>query len=206
MSRLTAFFSRIPPYFLWFILAIPSFGMVYSALGADSSRVYHQLLHTSGEFAARFLIISMIATPLTLLFKGWRGPRWLVKNRRYFGVAAFCYTALHTLFYVLSEPLEKMLAEATKLDIWTGWVAFVIFIPLAATSFDFAVRKMGAQWKTLQRWVYAAAVLTLVHWAALHGWPDPIPALVQFSPLIALSTYRLWWIYLRKRPSREAAA
>ena len=146
MSRLTAFFSRIPPYFLWFILAIPSFGMAYSSLGADSSHVYHQLLHPSGEFAARFLIISMIATPLTLLFKGWRGPRWLVKNRRYFGVAAFCYAAMHTLFYVLSEPLEKMLAEATKLDILTGWVALVIFIPLAATSFDFAVSHPGRKY------------------------------------------------------------
>lgn len=206
MPRLTAFFSRISPYFLWFILAIPSFGMVYSALGAENTRVYHQLLHPSGEFAARFLIISMIATPLTLLFKGWRGPRWLVKNRRYFGVAAFCYAALHTLFYVLSEPLQKMLADATKLDIWTGWVAFAIFIPLAATSFDYAVRKMGTKWKSLQRWVYAAAVLTLVHWAALHGWKNPMPAFVQFSPLVALSIYRLWWIYLRKRPNQVTAA
>lgn len=205
MPRLTSLFSRTSPYFLWLILAIPSFGMVYSATSADSSKVFHQLLHPSGEFAARFLIISMIATPLALLFKGWRGPRWLVKNRRYFGVAAFCYAALHTLFYVLSTSVEKMFAEATNLDIWTGWVAFAIFIPLAATSFDYAVRKMGTKWKSIQRWVYAAAVLTLVHWAALHGWKNPMPALVQFSPLIALTLYRLWWVYLRKRPTRAAA-
>lgn len=205
MTRLNSFFDRTSPYLLWFLLGLPAYGIVYQALDAESTRVYHKLLHPTGEFAARFLIISMIATPLTYLLKGWRGPRWLVKNRRYFGVAAFCYAALHTLFYVMSEPLQKILSEATNLDIWTGWVAFAIFIPLAATSFDYAVRRMGTKWKALQRWVYVAAVMTLVHWAALHGWRNPMPALVQFSPLIALTLYRLWWVYLRKRPVRQHA-
>lgn len=202
---MTRFFTALSPYLLWAILALPGVGIVSTALGADSTRVYHQLLHPTGEFAARFMIISMIATPLAMLLKGWRGPRWLVRNRRYFGVAAFCYAVLHTLFYVMSEPLQRILAEATDLEIWTGWVAFAIFIPLAATSFDAAVRKMGTAWKALQRWVYAAAVLTLVHWAALHDWGGTGPALVHFTPLIGLSAYRLWYWYLRKRPDTPAA-
>lgn len=198
--------SRFSPYLLWVILALPAFGMVNSIVTAESDRVYHFLLHPTGEFAARFLIISMIATPLMMLFKGWRGPRWLVKNRRYFGVAAFAYALLHTILYIYVEPLDRIIAEATNLDIWTAWLAFAIFIPLAATSMDYAVRKMGTKWKSLQRWVYAAAVLTLVHWAALHNWANPIPALVQFAPLVLLSLYRIWYVYFRKRPARPATA
>lgn len=201
MTRISAFFDKTSPYLLWLILSLPGLGIVINSLGAESTRVYHQLLHPTGEFAARFLIISMIATPLSMWLKGWRGPRWLVRNRRYFGVAAFCYAFLHTLFYLLSEPLTRILAEATELEIWTGWAAFAIFIPLAATSFDYAVRKMGTKWKSLQRWVYAAAVLTLVHWAALHNWGGLGPAVVHFAPLIGLTIYRLWWLYLRKRPA-----
>jgi sulfoxide reductase heme-binding subunit YedZ len=63
---------------------------------------------------------------------------------------------------------------------------------------------LGTWWKPLQRWAYAAAVLTLLHWASLHGWRNPGPALVQFAPLAALSLYRIWWVWLRPRPMRAA--
>jgi len=197
-------FSRVSPFLLWFILSVPALGIGIEALGAESDRVYHELLHPTGEFAARFMIISMIATPLMLLLKGWRGPRWLVRNRRYFGVAAFGYAALHTAFYLMSEPWSRVIAELTAFEIWTGWLAFAIFLPLAATSMDYAVRKLGTAWKPLQRWVYGAAVLTLLHWASLHDWRSPGAALVHFAPLAALTLYRLWWIYLRPRPMLTA--
>ncbi len=196
--------SRLSPYLLWLILALPSVGIAYEAATADSARVYHALLHPTGEFAARFLIIGMMATPLMLLFKGWRGPRWLVRNRRYFGVAAFCYAALHTGFYLLSEPLSRVLSEATEFDIWTGWVAFAIFVPLAMTSTDAMMRALGVWWKPLQRWTYGAAVLTLLHWASLHDWRSPEAAMIHFGPLAALTAYRIWWNWLRPRPTRTA--
>ena len=164
----------------------------------------HYLLHPTGETSARLLIISMMATPLMMLLKGRWGSRWLVRNRRYLGVAAFAYAALHTMFYLMSEPLARVLAEATDLEIWTGWVAFAVFIPLASTSFDYAVRRMGTAWKSLQRWVYAAAVLTLIHWASLHGWRSPEAAIVHFAPLAALTLYRVWWVYLRPRTPAAA--
>jgi len=87
---------------------------------------------------------------------------------------------------------------------WTGWAAFAIFIPLAATSMDYAVRKLGLWWKPLQKWTYASAVLVLLHWASLHGWNEPMGAVVNFAPLIVLTGYRLWWTYLRQRPLRMA--
>ncbi|MFZ7091131.1 sulfite oxidase heme-binding subunit YedZ [Primorskyibacter sp. 2E233] len=198
--------SRFNPYLLWAVLALPPALWSYEAMTADNARIIHILVHPTGEWAARLLIITMMATPLMMLFKGWRGPQWLKKNRRYFGVAAFGYAALHTLFYVMDKgSLDSVIGEIDRFYIWTGWVAFAIFVPLAVTSMDYFVRIMGPRWKTLQRWTYGAAVLTLLHWASLHNWGHPLGALIQFSPLIALETYRIWY-WTNKRRMRRAAA
>ena len=66
------------------------------------------------------------------------------------GVAAFVYALLHTLFYLVDmETLRNVLAELSALGIWTGWVAFFVFIPLAATSNSFSTRRLGPRWQTL---------------------------------------------------------
>ncbi len=191
--------TRFSPYWLWALLALPAMGMISPFFDAET-RALRGVIHGSGEFAARFMIISMMATPLLMLTKGSRFARWLRANRRYFGVAAFGYAALHTLAYVLAEgTVDRVLAEATEFDMLTGWLAFFIFIPLAATSMDYAVRRLGTWWKPIQRWTYGAAVLTLLHWASLHNWGSWPPAAVHFAPLAALTLYRLWWLYLRPR-------
>lgn len=194
------FMNVISPYWLWVLLALPAVGFTASLIGNSDPKVFEELLHPTGEFSARFMIIAMLASPLTLVFKGWRGPQWLKKNRRYFGVAAFGYAALHTVFYLVdAATLAKVLEDLPRLYIWTGWIAFLIFIPLAVTSMDYFVRRMGRHWKQLQRWTYAAAVLTLLHWAALHDWNGIGPALVHFVPLGLLEAYRVWYWTLRKR-------
>ena len=182
----------ISSYILWVVLALPliPIGSIFTSGMPDAA---HVALHPTGEFAARFMIIAMMATPLTMLLPGWRGPRWLVRNRGYIGVAAFGYALFHTVLYVVdASTLDRVLTEASRFDIWTGWLAFLIFIPLAATSMDAAIRALGRRWKSLQRWVYAAAVLTLLHWAALHDWGGVAPAVVHFAPLALLSVYRVW--------------
>lgn len=179
-------------YILWLALSLPviPISSIFTSGMPDAAKI---ALHPTGEFAARFMIIAMMATPLKMLLPDWRGPRWLVRNRRYFGVAAFAYAFAHTLFYIVDlNSLSNILSQASRLEIWTGWMAFVIFIPLAATSMDAAVRAMGRRWKMLQRWIYAAAVLTLLHWASLHDWGGIGPALVHFAPLTVLSIYRVW--------------
>jgi len=197
--------ARFSPYWLWLVLALPALGMAYELATSVDPKVYRSLVHPTGEFSARFLIITLMATPLMMLLRGWRGPRWLLRNRRYFGVASFAYAAAHTLFYVLNTAsMDKLLSDLTRFDIAAGWLAFLIFLPLAATSYDGAVRWMGPRWKMLQRATYAAAVLTLLHWAALHNWAHPVPALIQFAPLAALSAWRLWWNFLRPRPGLPA--
>ncbi|MFN4155903.1 MAG: sulfite oxidase heme-binding subunit YedZ [Paracoccaceae bacterium] len=196
--------SRLSPYWLWVLLSVPALGMTSVFLG-DDARAFHGLLHPTGEFAARFMIIAMLVTPLMYLTKGASWARWLKTNRRYFGVAAFSYAALHTYVYLVDKAdIGRILTEAVRFDIATGWVAMLIFIPLAATSMDPAVRALGRWWKPLQRLTYAAAVLTLLHWASLHDWNGWAPALVHFTPLAVLSLYRLWWLYLRPRPGAMA--
>ena len=196
-------FQRISPYWLWLLLSLPALGFLAAISGSDDPKIYHELLHPTGEFSARFMIIAMLASPLVLLLKGWRGPLWLKKNRRYFGVAAFGYAALHTVFYLIDEgSTARVLADVPKFYIWTGWIAFLIFVPLAVTSMDYFVRSMGRSWKTLQRGTYFAAVFTLIHWASLHDWGGIGGALVHFGPLAVLEGYRVWYWYLRPRNAK----
>jgi sulfoxide reductase heme-binding subunit YedZ len=197
MSALKTFFNS--PYTFWAILTLPAIPLALGLTSNDPEAV-HQLLHPTGEFAARFMIIAMMITPLMMLFKGWRGPRWLMKRRRYLGVAAFIYAAAHTILYLVDEGAVAFTgSEISQFYIWTGWLAFLIFVPLAFTSTDGWVRKLGTRWKTLQRFTYGAAVLTLFHWAALHEWGGIGAALVHFVPLGALEAYRVSYNIKRRR-------
>lgn len=195
------------PAVFWVLLCLPAVPMLNSLLTSDNPRIIHILVHPTGEFAARFLIIAMMITPLTLLLPGWRGPRWLLRRRRYLGVAAFGYAAAHTAFYLVDKGwLAAGATELAKTYIWTGWLAFLIFAPLAVTSTDGWIKALGPQrWKTVQRTVYGAAVLTLIHWASLHGWRSWAPAAIHFGPLILLEAYRLHWNLARRRRAIPAA-
>ena len=134
---------------------------------------------------------ALAATPLRVLWPQARWTAWLIRSRRALGVMAFVYAALHTVFYVVDmETLANMLAELGALGIWTGWLALVIFIPLAATSNDFALRRLGSRWRWLHRLVYCAAVATLVHWIYVHN--NVVAAWVHFLPLIMLEVIRVW--------------
>lgn len=182
-------------FFLWAVLALPSLPMigalVSGATGPDGSPATEFLLHPTGEFSARFLIITMMLTPLRMLFPSSGFLRWMTKRRRYFGVAAFLYAALHTVLYVIDMgSLRAILGEFTAFGIWTGWLAMLIFVPLALTSTDKAVRRLGPTWKILQRTVYVAAIATLLHWIFVHN--NLGPALVHFLPLAGLEAYRVW--------------
>lgn len=186
-------------YAFWALLSLPAIPML-AGLNSGGSDAVHSLLHPTGEFAARFMIVAMMITPLAMLFKNRQWPRWLLRRRRYLGVAAFSYAALHTALYLIDTGLIAFsFAEFSNLYIWTGWIAFLIFLPLAITSTDGWVRKLGKNWKTLQRFIYAAAVLALVHWAALHEWGGIGPALVHFGPLAALETYRITKNFRRRK-------
>jgi sulfoxide reductase heme-binding subunit YedZ len=209
------------PWTFWVLLCLPALPMIAALAGlggyeprgagqaarfaSETARLMHVLVHPTGEWAARFLIVSLACTPLVMLRPQARFPRWLLARRRYLGVAAFAYAAAHTVFYLIDRGAVAVEAqELARTLIWSGWLAFLIFVPLAATSFDGAVHAMGPGWKWVQRWVYAAALLTFLHWLVIrHG---PVPALVHFAPLAALEGYRIWWNWLRPKPDQAARA
>ncbi len=192
--------------FFWAVLALPAIPMALALLGeapGDGRTTAESLLHPTGEFAARFMIIAMAITPLRLMFPRARWPMWLMRRRRHLGVAAFFYALAHTILYIVDMgTLDAILSEMPALGIWTGWVAFAIFVPLAITSNDAAQRYLATAWKKLQRWIYPAAVLTLVHWIFVHN--NLGPALVHFVPLALLETYRIRkTMMIRNQPAAE---
>lgn len=100
MSAMKAFLNS--PCTFWALLSLPALPMIFG-LGSGDPKAVSALLHPTGEFAARFMIVSMMITPLMMLFKGASWPRWLMKRRRYLGVAAFGYALAHTVLYLVEE-------------------------------------------------------------------------------------------------------
>ena len=183
----------------WLLLAIPALLMLRRYASGDL--IAMDMLHPTGEWAARLMIFAMVLSPLVSLL----GPRpwlnWLVQRRRALGVAAFVYSVLHLLFYVIDMGnLDDILAEFWALGIWTGWAAMLLFVPLALTSNDASMRRLKAGWKQLQRLVYPAAVLVLVHWIFIHN--NLVPALVHFVPLVLLVAARF---FLSPKPQPKGA-
>ena len=176
-------------YFLWAVLALPFAGLINAFRAGDL--FYGEIIHASGEMAARLLLLSLAITPLRLFFSESNWPNWLLHRRRYFGVASAAYAGLHTLVY-LDRKIGSglLLQEAAEFSMWTGWLAMVIFVPLAMTSNDAAVRRLKRTWKKLHRWVYLAALLTFTHWISVAF--DFVPGLVHFSILLVLEAYRIW--------------
>jgi methionine sulfoxide reductase heme-binding subunit len=175
----------------WVLLSIPAMVMLRGYFSDDV--IAMDMLHPTGEWSARLMIFAMILSPLLSLI----GPRpwlnWLVRRRRALGVAAFAYAVLHLVFYLIDMGnLDDILAEFWALGIWTGWAAMLLFVPLAFTSNDASVRALKASWKRLQRLVYPAALLVLVHWIFIHN--NLGPALVHFIPLAALVAARYFLV------------
>lgn len=177
------------PWFLWLLLTLPGAATVVRY--ATGATFYGEVVHFTGQLSAQLLIVTMALTPLRLALPGRGWVRWLLLRRRYFGVAAFGYAALHTAVYLARTGiLGDILAEAAEPGLLTGWIALAIFTPLAITSNDASVRRLRSLWKRLHRWVYAAAVLTFAHWVLTAF--DPAPGLMHLAVLAALEAYRLW--------------
>jgi sulfoxide reductase heme-binding subunit YedZ len=174
----------------WALLCLPAVLMMRPYVFGDL--IAMDMLHPTGEWSARFMIAAMVLSPLLSLI----GPRpwlsWLIQRRRALGVAAFGYAVLHLVFYIIDMGnLDDILAEFLALGIWTGWAAMLLFVPLGLTSNDASMRALKAGWKRLQRFVYPAAVLVLVHWIFIHN--NLGPALVHFIPLVLLVAARYFF-------------
>lgn len=145
------------------LLALPG---VWLAVGYAGDRLFYgEVVHASGEWAMRFLLAALAVTPLRRVFPRSAWTAWLLQRRRYLGVAAFAYAVLHAIVYLQRiADLPRILAEAAEAGLLTGWIGLALFLPLAITSNDASVRRLGPWWKTLHRLVYAAAAASFAHW------------------------------------------
>lgn len=174
---------------LWALLAVPA-ALVLHRYATVPGIWPGDLLHPTGEWSARLIIVALMLTPLGQLFPQSRVVKWLIRHRRAFGVAAFGYALLHLISYVLDmETVAAMLAEVGAPAIWTGWLALLCLLFPALTSSNVAMRLLRRGWKRVQRFAYPAAVLTLVHWVLVHD--GMTSALAHFAPLIFLQALRL---------------
>jgi sulfoxide reductase heme-binding subunit YedZ len=172
-------------YFLWAVLALPFIALVNAFRAGDL--FYGEMIHASGEFSARLLLLSLAITPLRLFFTESSWPNWLLHRRRYFGMAAFIYAVLHTVVY-LDKKIGSglLLQEAAVFSMWTGYLALAILVPLAITSNDASVRRLRRRWKKLHRWAYLAALLTFTHWIFVAF--SFVPGLIHLLILLTLET------------------
>lgn len=174
---------------IWALLALPA-AVALIRHAVTPNAWWGDLLHPTGEWSARFIILALAVTPLRQLFPDSAIVRALAKYRRAIGVAGFLYALLHLVFYVLDmETVRAMLDELGAPAIWTGWLAWLLLLPVGLVSNNTGVRLLKTSWKRVQRLAYPAAILTLAHWALVHdGW---IAALIHFAPLALLQGWRI---------------
>ena len=181
-------------YIVWAVLYIPLGLFCWQYV--TGVLFYGEFIHITGDWAARLLILTLFVTPLRRLLPQQRWTNWLVRQRRYLGVATFVYTVPHLVAYLVKlSDMTRILSEGIELGMLTGWIAMLIFTALAITSDNASVRKLGERWKTLHRFVYAAAVLTFLHWILLAF--DPLQGYLHAGALVVIQALR----FVRPRAS-----
>lgn len=129
-------------------------------LGANPLETLH---FRTGDWALRFLMITLALTPLKLLCR-WRAP---LRFRRMFGLFSFFYASLHVFIYVGLEQsfsLSLIIDEVPKSPyIVVGLISYLLLVPLAITSTSGMMRRLGVNWKKLHRSIYLIAILSVIH-------------------------------------------
>lgn len=191
-------FLKIPVFLLCLVpfgkLVLESSGLWGFSLGANP---IEELIHSLGTWALNFLLITLAVTPLRQL----SGQPWLLRFRRMMGLFAFFYVLLHFLVYAgLDQRFDlPVIFEdiAERPYITLGFTAFVLLLPLAATSTRGMIRRLGGRWKKLHRLVYPIAILGVWH----YYWQvkaDLLQPLLYTAILAVLLGYRAW--VARSRP------
>jgi sulfoxide reductase heme-binding subunit YedZ len=157
-----------------------------------------------GTWTLVFLLITLSITPMRNL-SGWPA---LIRLRRMAGLFAFFYALLHFITYLWLDQffdLEAIYRDVIKRPFITlGFAAFVLMIPLAITSTNAMMKKLGGKrWQMLHRLIYAVAIF-----AVLHYWwlvkKDITQPLIYAAVLALLLAYRLWIMHKRRVLTRTA--
>jgi sulfoxide reductase heme-binding subunit YedZ len=165
------------------------------------------ITRSTGLWTLIFLCITLAITPVRRL-TGWHG---LLRFRRMLGLFAFFYVALHFTTYFWFDQwfdLAAIWKDVVKRPFITvGFSAFVLLIPLAATSPRAMVRKLGGRrWQRLHRLIYLIALLAILHfWWMKAGKHDLLlPKIYGSIVLVLLATRLVWWVRARAGKTRCA--
>jgi sulfoxide reductase heme-binding subunit YedZ len=176
-------------------------GAARAALGANPLET---ITHATGDWALRFLLLTLAVTPLRAL-TGWNA---LVRLRRMLGLFAFFYASLHVATYLWFDKFFDWGEIARDIPrrpfITIGFAAFVLLVPLAATSTTGMIRRLGGRrWQALHRLVYLAAAAAAVHFWWLVKADLGRPKLYGAALLVLLGTRAsIGW---RRRPGGRPA-
>ena len=184
--------------------ALLVYGAVTNNLGPDPSA---NIALTTGYTALLLLIISLAVTPVRKLI-----PKltWLIKFRRLLGLFAFFYGTVHMLAWVALYSgfnVRQMADDLTKRRfIWIGMITYLLLVPLAATSTNWSVRKLGGKrWARLHSLVYVASICGIVHywWQVKPGVLSPLRLTIVLAILL-LARPILAFAQRRKAPAVTA--
>ncbi|MDP2007388.1 MAG: protein-methionine-sulfoxide reductase heme-binding subunit MsrQ [Rubrivivax sp.] len=175
-----------------------------NTLGANPAEA---LIRGSGDWTLRLLCLTLAVTPLRQL-TGWHA---LARLRRMLGLFTFFYGCLHFLAYAwldMGLAVDDIVADIVKRPfILLGSTALLLMLPLAATSFNGAIKALGAQrWQALHRAVYAVSLLGLLHFFWMRAGKLDFGEVAVYAAIVAtLLGWRLWRFWQR-RPQANAAA
>ena len=167
---------------------------LHAGLGANPIQV---ITWSTGTWTLVFLTVTLSITPVRKLTRQY----WLIQFRRMFGLFAFFYACLHFTTYIWLDrffDLHSMAKDVVKRPFITvGFTAFVLLIPLALTSTQASIRRLGKRWQMLHRLIYVSAVLGVIHyiWLVKKDIRKPV---IYASILALLFAYRLIiWAWAR---------
>jgi len=187
---------------LLFVLALAPLlwllhGAVTDGLGANPAEA---LSRGSGDWVLRFLCLTLAVTPLRQI-TGWTA---LARLRRMLGLYAFFYGLLHLLCYAwldMGFDLDAIVRDIPKRPFaLVGTLALLLMLPLAATSFNRAIRALGAaRWRQLHRLVYPAVLLGLLHFFWMRSAKNNFAEVGLYAAIVAvLLGWRLWSAWSRR--------
>ena len=177
------------------------YGALSDQLGANPAEY---LVRATGDWTLRFLCIVLAVTPLRVLTKT---PQ-LARFRRMLGLFVYFYVLLHLLSYSwfdMGFEVPEMAKDITKRPfILVGFSAFVLLTPLAATSFNRAIKALGAKrWQRLHRLVYLIAGLGLLHFFWMRAGKNNFNEVFVYAAIVAvLLGWQLAYFLRKKRLQR----
>ncbi len=186
-DRINAFVRRVPVWAVYVLCLLPVPWLVYLGQSGGLGREPIKALeHELGEIALQLLILGLCLSPLRAHF----GVN-LIRFRRAVGLLAFIYVTLHLLVWLVLDVgiVSQIWADILKRPYITiGMIAFLLMLPLALTSNNWSVRRLGAVWRKLHQLVYVIAVLGAVHYIMVKKvWEmEPLVYLALVFALLAL--------------------